>query len=543
MRALFEHRSGRIIALGRLILATVFMTALVLDPGQPTNASAWGYAPIAIYLAASVGLMAIAMRSWWWDHRLAWPVLGFDILAFLAAVFVTEGVNSDFTSPFLAFFAFVMLTATIRWDWRVTAAAGLLVTVLYLLLGIGISLANAEFDVFRLARRFAYMLLLLLILVWFGLQRREQHIERFRDAPDPAAGLLPPLEGALAFAMDQCDASAGVLAWSDSEEPGIEVRTMAIRSPGDSLDPSVLSTDRALGDKVRMFSADRCRSLRASTRGRPIASSQQLKEPLADRLGIGEALALPFTGGAGRGEIIVTGISGMCADHVMIGQLVAREVQAAFDRHSAMVLTHETALARSRDALARDLHDNVAQSLAGAALRLEGLRNSIRAGHDPDTEILQLKEALRAEQKEVRGMIDRLRFSEQVPRRINLPASLTRLVTELSVNWGVAIDFEPECAIELPATLAYEVSNLVREAVANAVRHGRAESIKVGLRRETDWITIAINDNGSGFSAGTGAEAPRSIRERVARHGGTFAVQTGSSGTQLKIGLPMGEAA
>jgi len=543
MRALFEHRSGRIIALGRLILAAVFMLALWLDPGQPMHGSGWGYAPIGIYLATSMGLMALAMKSWWWDHRLAWPVLAFDIFAFLAAVFVTESVNSDFTSPFLAFFSFVMLTATIRWDWRVTAAAGLLVTTLYLLVGVGISLAAADFDVFRLGRRFAYMLLLLLILVWFGLQRREQHIERFSDAHDPSAGLLPPLEGALAFAMEQCGASAGALAWSDSEEPGIEVRTMAIRSPGDSLDPSVLSSDRAFGDKVRMFSTDRCRSLRASSRGRPIASGQELKEPLADRLGIGEALALPFTGGAGRGEIIVTGISGMCADHVMIGQLVAREVQAAFDRHAAMVLTHETALARSRNALARDLHDNVAQSLAGAALRLEGLRKSIRAGHDPDSEILQLKEALRAEQKEVRGMIDRLRFSEQVVPVINLPASITRLVTELSANWGVTIDFEPEDAIELPATLAYEVSNLVREAVANAVRHGSAGAIKVGLRRETDWITIAINDNGSGFSTGTGAEAPRSIRERVARHGGTFAVQTGTSGTQLKIGLPMGEAA
>jgi len=543
MRALFEHRSGRIIALGRVILAAVFMIALWVDPGQPMHGSAWGYLPIAIYLAVSVGLMVLAMKSWWWDHRLAWPVLGFDILAFLAAVFVTESVNSDFTSPFLAFFSFVMLTATIRWDWRVTAAAGLLVTVLYLLVGLGISLAAADFDVFRLGRRFAYMLLLLLILVWFGLQRRELHIERFRDEPHPSAGLLPPLEGALAFAMDQCGATAGALAWSDSEEPGIELRTMAIRSPGGTLEPSVLSPDRAFGDKVRLFSAERSRSLRASSRGRPIASSQRLREPLADKLGIGEALALPFTGGAGRGEVIVTGISGMCADHVMIGQLVAREVQAAFDRHAAMVLTHETALARSRNALARDLHDNVAQSLAGAALRLEGLRKSIRAGHDPDVEILQLKEALRAEQKEVRGMIDRLRHNEQVVPTINLPGSIARLVTELSANWGVSIDFEPQDTIELPATLAYEVSNLVREAVANAVRHGSAEAIQVGLRRETDWITIAINDNGSGFSTGTGAEAPRSIRERVARHGGTFAVQTGSSGTQLMIGLPMGEAA
>ena len=42
-------------------------------------------------------------------------------MLFLAAVYFTETNNDGFTSPFLAFFAYLMLSATIRWDWRVTA--------------------------------------------------------------------------------------------------------------------------------------------------------------------------------------------------------------------------------------------------------------------------------------------------------------------------------------------------------------------------------------------------------------------------------------
>ena len=53
-------------------------------------------------------LLIIAWRSWWWDHRLAWPVHVLDVFAFLGAVYFTETTNDDFTSPFLAFFAFLI---------------------------------------------------------------------------------------------------------------------------------------------------------------------------------------------------------------------------------------------------------------------------------------------------------------------------------------------------------------------------------------------------------------------------------------------------
>ena len=111
--ALFRHRSGRIIALCRLVMAFVFFVAVWLDPKQPVRASDLGYSLIASYLAVSVVLLVIATRSWWWDHRLAWLTLVADALAFLAAVFFTEGRGDDFTSPFLAFFTFLMLAPVI----------------------------------------------------------------------------------------------------------------------------------------------------------------------------------------------------------------------------------------------------------------------------------------------------------------------------------------------------------------------------------------------------------------------------------------------
>ena len=109
------------------------------------------------------------------------------------------------------------------------------------------------------------------------------------------------------------------------------------------------------------------------------------------------------------GFILLAGIVGVGADHVEMGELIAREVGNGFDRQATLALVREGAVTRMRDALARDLHDTIAQSLAGVSMRLEGLRHWIKDGGDPDSEIQSIKSALRTEQSQVRGMIDRLR--------------------------------------------------------------------------------------------------------------------------------------
>jgi signal transduction histidine kinase len=266
-----------------------------------------------------------------------------------------------------------------------------------------------------------------------------------------------------------------------------------------------------------------------------------MDEPLADLLDVGEALAMPLTGGTGSGEIILTGISGICEDHVAIGSLISRELEAAFNRHAALMLLHEAAIGRSREALARDLHDSVAQSLAGAALRLEGLRKSIAAGHDADAEIVQLKEAFRSEQQQVRTLIDRLRSTTDDGASAELSASAGPLLQDLAKSWAIVIPFSASAPITVSVALEHEISNVLREGVANAVRHGRASKVAVDMHADQRRVVIEIADDGTGFAPDTGPEAPRSIRERIRRYGGTLDVQSGWTGTRLSISLPLGE--
>jgi signal transduction histidine kinase len=535
----FEHRSGRIIALCRTALAAVFFLALWLDPTQPTRSSTAGYIILLGYLLLAAAMLAIAWRDWWWDHRLAWPIHVVDVVAFLAAVYFTETTDDDFTSPFLAFFAFLMLSATIRWDWRDTVLTGVTVTVLYLLVGLAMSWSGIELDVFRFGRRVTYMLVLSLILVWFGLQRRHQHVERFVEPPGSADDRLPPMIEALRYAMAQSGAQSGAIAWADDEEPHMEIRAIGLDCPSGRLAPGVLPPEAPFAAATQLFSVERQRSLHAGQR-RSVAVTGLIADPLAEHCRLGEGLALPFEGVTGRGEVLLGGIPGACADHVEIGQIIAREIGVGFDRQATLSLVRESALARMRDAVARDLHDTIAQSLAGVSLRLEGLRQWIRTGGDPESEIQAIKAALRAEQAQVREMIERLKRGDRMLPEATTVNSIGPLLRDLAGYWGIAAEIDPGSSdIAIPGWLAHQLRQLLREAVANAVRHGDATKVTVAITEKDRALHMHIGDNGTGFSEYRPNLQPRSISERVAELGGALTVTSTPEGAVLRFVLPL----
>jgi signal transduction histidine kinase len=537
----FEHRSGRIIALCRFVLATVFFLALWFAPDQPVRSSTTGYVMLFGYMLLASLLLVIAWRNWWWDQRLAWPMHVLDVVLFLAAVYFTETNNDGFTSPFLAFFAYLMLSATIRWDWRVTALTSITVAGLYLLVGLGMRSMHIDLDILRFGRRVSYMVVLALVLVWFGLQRREQSVERFVEPPGSADDRLPPLLDALRYAMAQTDAERGAIAWADEEEPHVEVRTVELDCAAGRLSPEVLSPDAPFTKVAQLFDSAKGRVLRIGGR-----RSQTLKEPVTDpfasHCGIAEGLALPFTAVTGRGEILLAGIPGVCADHVEMGALIAREVGAGFDRQSTLALVREGALTRMRDAVARDLHDTIAQSLAGVSLRLEGLRHWIKNGGDADSEIQTIKSALRAEQSQVRGMIDRLRHGDSLLPDGTAKQTLGPLLRDLADYWGISIQIEDNAKrIVIPGWLAHELRQVLREAVANAVRHGGASRVAIALAEEDAMLRLTVADDGTGFPADDPVLHPRSISERIAGLGGSLDVESGEAGTALRFAVPLGD--
>ncbi len=109
--------SGRVIALGRLMLATLFMVALMIDVSQPVQAPTETYELLLLYQLFAAVIALATWNNWWLDAKLAGPAHAVDIALFTVLVFVTEG----YTSPFFVFFVFLLLSAAIRWGWKETA--------------------------------------------------------------------------------------------------------------------------------------------------------------------------------------------------------------------------------------------------------------------------------------------------------------------------------------------------------------------------------------------------------------------------------------
>jgi signal transduction histidine kinase len=351
---------------------------------------------------------------------------------------------------------------------------------------------------------------------------------------------LPPLQDALRYAMTQTDAQRGAIAWADEEEPQIELRVIGLGCQAGRLALDTLPAETPFAARARLFDSRRNRILRSAADGGFATVSGEVDDALAAYCGITEGLALPFEAVTGRGVVLLTGIPGASADHVAVAREVAREIGAGFDRHSTLALVREGAVTRMRDAVARDLHDTIAQSLAGAAMRLEGLRNWIAGGGDPETEIQSIKTALKGEQTQVRAMIDRLRRGESVLPESGVQSTIGPLLRDLASYWGIEATLDTGSgAVIMPGWLAHELRQLVREAVANAVRHGQARHIEVSLEENEDALLVTIADDGAGFADVAAARRPRSISERVTQLGGKLALETGVDGTTLHLSLPL----
>ena len=118
------------------MLAAVFLLAIRLDPTQPSHFENATHPILAAYLVWTAVYLLMTWNDWWLERRLAVVAHVVDIAMFGVMVYLTEG----YTSPFFTFFAFILLSATIKWGWRETAMTAVAVTLLFL--GAGLAAIN-----------------------------------------------------------------------------------------------------------------------------------------------------------------------------------------------------------------------------------------------------------------------------------------------------------------------------------------------------------------------------------------------------------------
>ncbi len=230
---------------------------------------------------------------------------------------------------------------------------------------------------------------------------------------------------------------------------------------------------------------------------------------------------------------------------VMLRRAVAHavsHVEAAARQRAAAEAT-----VRERLRLSHDLHDDFQQLLASCSFRLAAAVNYLSQGAPRDEVLKRLdgvETALQHTQAGLRSALWSLNEEAEGPSRFS---DLIRYAASRLAHWSevVTISFEgkePPIARRHAGTLLM----VLQEAVANAIRHGRAKSVRVEVSFGARELAMLIVDDGCGFD--TAAEAVNApghmglsgMRTRVANLGGTFAIESETGrGTTVTVKMPL----
>jgi signal transduction histidine kinase len=161
-----------------------------------------------------------------------------------------------------------------------------------------------------------------------------------------------------------------------------------------------------------------------------------------------------------------------------------------------------------RRRLARELHDEIGQSLVAIAVNLQSLRRT--CGPDSRPHIDDCFQEVQKTIKQVRARALDLRPS--ILDDLGLAPALRWLVDRQALRAGLSGYFIGPTSRALPlhpdvATACFRVA---QEALSNVLRHARARNVWVRLKQDADGVQLVVRDDGVGFD-------PREARRRASR--------------------------
>jgi len=197
-----------------------------------------------------------------------------------------------------------------------------------------------------------------------------------------------------------------------------------------------------------------------------------------------------------------------------------------------------------RARIARDLHDDLSQQLAGVALIVSGLKRKIgKPGLESEVEqmVATLQERTATAATAVRDLSHELHPG--VLKHAGLTATLRGHCADCERHHRVTVVFSPGDGLDsLDSDVALCLFRVVQEALTNALRHARARTIGVSVMATAGSVELNVVDDGVGFAASERTKSGlglRSIRERVRFMHGSVSIDSRSgAGTKVQVRIP-----
>ncbi|GAA1464806.1 sensor histidine kinase [Microbacterium thalassium] len=220
----------------------------------------------------------------------------------------------------------------------------------------------------------------------------------------------------------------------------------------------------------------------------------------------------------------------------LVGELTAAQAEIE-------VLSRDRGASMERERLARDIHDTLAQTLAGLTILTERAGKQLREGRtDAASDTITTVERLsRDALAEARAIVSR---TAAVPSDTALADAVDRLVDRFRAEVGLTIDLDLRLdpAGGIPRETQLIVLRCLQEALSNVRKHAAATRVQVTVSTAADGgATLEVADDGTGFDAaarrnGFGLDG---MSDRVAIAGGELELDSGvGRGTTVTVRLP-----
>ncbi len=197
---------------------------------------------------------------------------------------------------------------------------------------------------------------------------------------------------------------------------------------------------------------------------------------------------------------------------------------------------------KTRDKIARDLHDDLASTVSSAGLFLHSAKQLIKKDVETAQQYLEKSSSILNEAEQ--SMSDIVwSVSPSYDTLHNLSLRIKILAGELCEANEINLHFESSGEMELPISedIRRNLYLAVKEVLANAVKHSKAKELKIAVEIVNGKIAFEISDNGKGFSFESkeeklGGNGLKNIRKRCNEIGAEVEIFSKiNEGTKVRI--------
>jgi two-component system nitrate/nitrite sensor histidine kinase NarX len=235
------------------------------------------------------------------------------------------------------------------------------------------------------------------------------------------------------------------------------------------------------------------------------------------------------------------------AARLELAQVIARHVGAALAAEESRDDHRRLALLEERSAIARELHDSIAQTLTYSKIQLTRLSSVLHARQDAASRpeaaeiVEELRTGIATAYRQLRELLTSFRLQLHGH---GLRDALEQAVDELRQRAAIAVDLQDDLVgPELSANEQIHLLQIVREALANIEQLARARHAWVRVtrpREDSDAVEACIEDDGAGI--GAAPSSPRHhfglsiMRDRVRALGGSLDIgPRAPRGTRVRL--------